>query len=219
MGNNALLTRPHGVSRGWIDSRVRILWRELMSVLAMSLKAIPAAFAARRDSFGESLFGHIISSVHPKTFNTLAITFWCEAKILSRKWMAALAMGFAAIYRRKRLAVFHRIYALRNHTKMLWIHASAVAANMVNYQSLWDRTAKCLIRNAMRPRRGSVPKSVTSGFHSGIAVAVSQLCPIPATRGWINDRTFKNALRKWFRSLHGISIPCTQANVNPLGVD
>jgi hypothetical protein len=219
VGNNALLTRPHGVSRGWIDPRVCILWRELMSVLAMRLETIPPSLAASWDTVSASLFGHIISSVHPKTFNTLSIAFWCEAKILAGKWMAVLAMGFVAIYRRKRLAVFHRIYALRNHTKMLWIHASAVAANMVNYQSRRYRTTKCLIRNAMCPRRGSVPKSVTSGFHSGIAVAVSQLCPIPATRGWINDRTFKNALRKWFRSLHGISIPCTQANVNPLGVD
>jgi hypothetical protein len=149
----------------------------------------------------------------------LTITFWCEAKILAGKWMSTLAMGFAPIYRRKRLAVFHRVYALRYNAQVFWVYATSVAANMIDHKSIRDWAAENFIRNAMCTRSSTIPDSSASSFHSRVAVLINHLGPIPTTSGGINYGIFKNTLRKCFRSPHGISIPCTQANLSHWGVD
>lgn len=170
--NGTGFTLAHLIARARVYFYVRVLWRELVTILAVSLAAIAATFTASWNASRAPIASFTISAPHSSTLSALALTFPIDAKIFSYQGMTTLAMFLLCVEGWNCNTVFQSILKWSNHAEMLGIDAPAISALVVNHQAGRNRADMVLIRNSMRSAVLARSLGVATSLHSRVTVAV-----------------------------------------------
>lgn len=148
--NNAGLALTPSISSTGIDSRVRVLRREFVTTLAVSLISLQSSFADLWNASGAAFFRGLGVSTNAATYSALALPVIVIEKILAAQWMASLAMSFGGIDCGRTDTILDAVYARRNGSHMVRVDAPTIPANVVDDQSFGNWPDVVLKGNAVR---------------------------------------------------------------------
>lgn len=104
--------------------------------------------------------------------------------IFGRKFMSVFAVGFIAPLL-PRVSTAH-IFPMGYRLQVSWIHAARIAAEMVEFESIWDRPHKQFPCCTVSPLCRLVCRNLA-------IAAASSSRPYPTSRRWMEDNLFGEA--------------------------